>query len=205
MQMRLFAFAAFALSSAAPVLAADLVDEQPSPPSEQQAYSAYDWSGFYLGAQGGYNWNQATIFGSDADRDSGTVGAHAGYNFQHGNIVFGIENDFNYNFEESDNTNVEWDASGRGRVGYAWDRTLFFATAGVAAAGAKIDVPGAGKKDDILIGWTAGGGIEHALTDNILVRGEYRYSDFGNKDFGSSIGEFGATQHKVLVGASYKF
>ncbi|WP_421359015.1 MULTISPECIES: outer membrane protein [Agrobacterium] len=205
MRLRLLAFAALALSSATPVLAADLVYEQPSPPSEPQVSSAYDWSGFYLGAQGGYNWNQATIFGSDVDLDSGSAGLHAGYNFQHGNIVFGIENDFNYNFEKTNNATVEWDASGRGRVGYAWDRTLFFATAGVAAAGVKVDIAGADKKDDILIGWTAGGGVEHALTDNILVRGEYRYSDFGNKDFGSSIGEFGATQHKVLVGASYKF
>ncbi|AYM82159.1 outer membrane protein [Agrobacterium tumefaciens str. Cherry 2E-2-2] len=205
MQFRLLAFAALALSSAAPVLAADLVYEQPAPASEQQVYSAYDWSGFYLGAQGGYNWNQATILGSDVDLDSGSFGAHAGYNFQHGNIVYGIENDFNYNFEDNSDATVEWDASGRGRIGYAWDRTLFFATAGIAAAGAKVDVPGAGKKDDILIGWTAGGGVEHALTDNILVRGEYRYSDFGNKDFGSSIGDFGATQHKLLLGASYKF
>ncbi|KJF72549.1 outer membrane protein [Agrobacterium arsenijevicii] len=205
MQFRFLAFAALALSSAAPVLAADLVYEQPAPPSEQQVYSAYDWSGFYLGAQGGYNWNQATVLGSDIDLDGGSFGAHAGYNFQHGNVVFGIENDFNYNFEDGSDATVEWDASGRGRVGYAWDRTLFFATAGVAAAGVKVDVAGAGKKDDILIGWTAGGGIEHAFTDNILVRGEYRYSDFGSKDFGSSVGDFGATQHKVLFGASYKF
>ncbi|MDR5012105.1 MULTISPECIES: outer membrane protein [Agrobacterium] len=205
MKLRLLAFAALALSSAAPVLGADLVYEQPSPPSEQQVSSAYDWSGFYLGAQGGYSWNQATIFGSDVDLDSGSAGGHAGYNFQHGNIVFGIENDFNYNFEKSSDANVEWDASSRGRVGYAWDRTLFFATGGVAAAGVKADASGSDKKDDILIGWTAGAGVEHAFTDNILVRGEYRYSDFGNKDFGSSIGEFGATQHKALLGASYKF
>jgi outer membrane immunogenic protein len=205
MQFRLLAFATLTLSCVTPALAADLVYEQPVPPSEQQAYSPYDWSGFYLGAQGGYNWNQANILGSDEDLDSSSFGAHAGYNLQHGNIVYGIENDFNYNFEKGDDATVEWDASGRARVGYALDRNLFFATAGVAAAGAKVNVPAAGTKDDILIGWTAGGGVEHAFTDNILVRGEYRYSDFGSKDFGSNIGEFGATQHKVSLGASYKF
>lgn len=205
MQFRLIAFAAVALSTAAPVMAADIVYEQPSPPIEQQVSSAYDWSGFYLGAQGGYNWNQATLFGSEVDLDSGSVGAHAGYNFQRGNFVFGIENDFNYNVEDNGGANAEWDASGRGRVGYALDRTLFFATAGVAAAGVKVDSLGAGKEDDILIGWTAGGGVEHALSDNILIRGEYRYTDFGNKDFGSTIGEVGATQQKILIGASYKF
>ncbi|WP_194288277.1 hypothetical protein [Agrobacterium tumefaciens] len=87
MKLRFLVFAALAISSAAPVFAADLVYEQPSPPSERHVSTAYDWSGFYLGAQGGYNWNQATIFGSDVDLDSGSAGLHAGYNFQHGNIV----------------------------------------------------------------------------------------------------------------------
>lgn len=203
MHSKLFAFAALVLSSSFPAFAADMVYEQPPLPPQQQ--TAYDWSGFYLGVQGGYSWNQATILGADQDIDSGSFGAHAGYNFQHGNLVYGIENDFNYNFEKGTDASLQWDGSGRGRVGYAWDRTLFFATAGIAAAGGKVDAAGAGKKDDILIGWTAGGGVEHAVTDNILLRGEYRYSDFGNKDFGSGIGEVGATQNKVLLGASYKF
>ncbi|MCR5942718.1 porin family protein [Ochrobactrum sp. XJ1] len=206
MQIKSFVFIALATSMAAvPAIAADLTYDNPAPVGEQQAYSAYDWSGFYLGAQGGYSWNKGTVLGSDQNIDSGTAGIHAGYNFQSGSIVYGIENDFNYNFEDKNDANLEWDASGRARVGYALDRTLVYATGGVAAAGGKVDVPGVGKKDDILIGWTAGGGVEHAFTNNVTVRGEYRYSDFGNKDFGSSIGDFGATQHKVIVGASYKF
>jgi len=171
----------------------------------EETYQAYDWSGFYLGAQGGYSWNKATYLGSDKNIDTGSFGVHAGYNFQSGNIVYGIENDFNYNAGDGKQTKLEWDASGRARVGYALDRTLIFATGGVAAAGGKVDQPAIGKKDDILIGWTAGAGVEHAVTDNILIRGEYRYSDFGSKNFGSAIGDFGATQQKVLVGASYKF
>ncbi|MFT4183129.1 MAG: porin family protein [Rhizobium sp.] len=205
MRIKVIALTTLALSAAMPAVAADLTYNEPAPPAAQEAYSAYDWSGFYIGAQGGYNFNQATVLGSNQDIDSGSAGIHAGYNFQSGNIVYGIENDFNYNFEDNKNANLEWDASGRARVGYALDRTLLFATAGVAAAGGKVDVAGVGKKDDILIGWTAGGGIEHAFTDHILVRGEYRYSDFGNKDFGDGIGDFGATQHKVMFGASYKF
>jgi outer membrane immunogenic protein len=195
---------AVASSLVAPVFAADLV-EQPAPQPEALANSTYDWSGFYIGGQGGYNWNDGKLLGETQKLDSGSAGAHAGYNFQSGNIVYGIENDFNYNFEKNKGADVEWDASGRGRVGFAFDRTLVFATAGIAAASGKVDVPAAGKKDDILIGWTAGGGLEHAITDNILVRGEYRYSDFGKKDFGSDIGDLSATQNKVLIGASYKF
>ncbi|MEZ2127830.1 MULTISPECIES: outer membrane protein [unclassified Sinorhizobium] len=205
MHIKILAFAAFALCATMPAVAADVVLEQPTLQAEQRSHSAYDWSGFYLGVQGGYTWNQATFLGTDQDVDNGTFGAHAGYNFQSGNIVYGFENDFNYNFEDGNEASLEWDASGRGRVGYALDRTLVFATAGVAVTGGKVDVPDIRKKDDILIGWTAGGGIEHAVTDKILVRGEYRYSDFGSKDFGSAIGDFGANQHKVIFGASYKF
>lgn len=204
MHIRLAACAVLALSVALPAAAADLY-EAPSVPSAQPLSQAYDWSGFYLGGQGGYSWGQTKVLGSDQNADSGAAGLHAGYNFQSGNIVYGIENDFNYNFEKKGDAELEWDASGRARVGYAWDRTLFFATAGVAAGGGKVDLPAAGKKDGILIGWTAGGGVEHAVTDNILVRGEYRHSDFGNKDFGSAIGDVGATQDKVLFGTSYKF
>jgi outer membrane immunogenic protein len=205
MHFKTIAFAVLAVSVALPAAAADMTFAQPSPQPEHQAYSAFDWSGFYLGGQGGYSFNQATVFGSAEDLDSGSAGLHAGYNFQSGDIVYGIENDFNYNFENKGDANLEWDASARGRVGYALDRTLIFATAGVAAAGAKVDVPEASKNDAILIGWTAGGGVEHAFTDNVVVRGEYRYSDFGSKDFGSAVGDFKADQHKVVFGASYKF
>ncbi|MBB3138287.1 outer membrane immunogenic protein [Rhizobium pisi] len=205
MHIRLVACAALALSVAIPAAAADLTYETPAAQPGWQVSSAYDWSGFYLGAQGGYSWSQTKILGSDQDANSGSAGLHAGYNFQSGNIVYGIENDFNYNFEKNGDADLEWDASGRARLGYAWGRTLFFATAGAAAAGGKVDIPAVGKKDGILIGWTAGGGIEHAVTDNILVRGEYRHLDFGDKDFGSAIGDVGASQDKLLFGTSYKF
>jgi outer membrane immunogenic protein len=205
MHIRLFAIAVLALSSAAPTMAADMALENSAPQPQQSAYSAYDWSGLYLGVQGGYSWTKAKYLGTEQNLDIGSFGAHAGYNFQSGNIVYGIENDFNYNFKKGNEADLQWDASGRGRVGYALDRTLFYTTVGVAATGGKVDAPAIGKKDDILIGWTAGGGVEHALTDNILVRGEYRYSDFGKKDFGSAIGDFSANQQKVILGASYKF
>ena len=205
MHIRIFSVAVMALFAAAHAMAADVAPENLAPQPQQSAYSAYDWSGLYLGVQGGYSWNKAKYLGTEQNLDRGSFGAHAGYNFQSGNIVYGIENDFNYNFKKGNEADLQWDASGRGRVGYALDRTLFYTTVGVAATGGKVDAPAIGKKDDILIGWTAGGGVEHALTDNILVRGEYRYSDFGKKDFGSAIGDFSANQQKVILGASYKF
>ncbi|QCJ01039.1 hypothetical protein [Agrobacterium larrymoorei] len=69
------------------------------PPARTSGLCGFDWSGFYLGGQGGYTWNQATIFDSVEELDSGSAGLHAGYYFQSGDIVYGIENDFKYNFE----------------------------------------------------------------------------------------------------------
>ncbi|MGO7690323.1 porin family protein, partial [Rhizobium ruizarguesonis] len=68
-------------------------------------------------------------------------------------------NDFNYNWKYGSDVSLKWDGSARGRVGYALDRTMIYGTGGLAAAGGEVDVPGIGKKDDILIGWTAGGGV----------------------------------------------
>ena len=59
MHIRLFAIAVLALSSAAPTMAADMALENSAPQPQQSAYSAYDWSGLYLGVQGGYSWNKA--------------------------------------------------------------------------------------------------------------------------------------------------
>lgn len=208
MRMKLIAFAATAAFWAAPAVAADAIAQEPVY-EPQQAYSAYDWSGFYIGIHGGYSWTRLLTPGNvEEKQNGGFAGAHAGYNFQNGNIVFGVENDINYNFgDDSDDAEVglEWDGSARGRLGYSWNRTLFYGTAGIAAAQPVVDIPGVGEADDILIGWTAGGGIEHAFTDNISVRAEYRYTDFGSVDFGPTLGEFDVKRHKVNLGASYKF
>ncbi|MGO7755762.1 outer membrane protein, partial [Rhizobium ruizarguesonis] len=46
------------------------------------------------------------------------------------------------------------------------------------------------------------GGLERALTDNIMMRAEYRYDDFGLKDFGSALGDFEVNQQKVTISMS---
>jgi opacity protein-like surface antigen len=67
------------------------------------------------------------------------------------------------------------------------------------------------------VGWTVGGGLEYAITNNWSVRGEYRYTDFGHPTiFATSfdnpvLGASGAfidrhfTENRVQVGSSYKF
>lgn len=78
-------------------------------------------------------------------------------------------------------TNIQ--GSGRGRLGYAIGPILVYGTGGAAVASFKSRYYVNGLNYDgnspTRLGWTAGGGVEYALTPHILVRGEYRYSDFG--------------------------
>lgn len=205
MQSRFLAAAVLALTGTVSANAADALYNDPAPVLDAPAYEEFQWSGFYLGMQGGYNWNKVDFGSGKANANTGSIGAVGGYNFQSGNIVYGVENDFNYNFQNQGAVDLKWDASARGRLGYALDHTLFYGTGGMAIAGGEADITGGGTAKKMLIGWTAGAGVEHAFTDNILLRGEYRYSGFGKKDFGSGIGSIGANQHKVTFGVGYKF
>jgi len=61
--------------------------------------------------------------------------------------------------------------------------------------------------DKTAVGWTVGGGIEYAVTNNWSVRAEYRYTDYGHIDsyFGNANYNKHDTQNSVRVGFSYKF
>jgi outer membrane immunogenic protein len=87
-----------------------------------------------------------------------------------------------------------WDASFRGRFGYyVTPQTVIYGTGGFAlqhieatvnctAAGAcgLAVAPFTASNSKTLLGWTLGAGVEVALTDRIVVRGEYRYADYGS-------------------------
>ena len=156
-------------------------------------------------------------------------GAHAGYNFQFGTFVVGIEGDVDFSGAEGDNDfrangdvttvgnlslDVNWQASLRARAGVAVDRFLIYGTGGVAFADADLDFEGT--VDDVafdssdgqsFVGWTIGLGAEYAFTDNLLGRLEVRYTDFGDQDFdldGTTV-NVDWTQTAVMAGISYKF
>jgi outer membrane immunogenic protein len=98
-------------------------------------------------------------------------------------------------------TEVEWMASLRGRLGFAWDRFLVYVTGGAAWVDADITTsftlvqppvtilvpPGGGGGTTALavsyndVGWTIGGGLEWAFGGGWSIAGEYRHSDFGSK------------------------
>lgn len=182
-----------------------------------QAAASYDWSGFYVGLQAGGGWanmrDNSAVPPVSYNLNGFMLGAHAGYNFQHGNVVFGLEADVNYNWNRAVLGgpgffgSTPWDASVRGRLGYAIDRTLIYATGGIAFTNLGVDRAIAPVRVDLgYTGWTAGIGVEHAFTKNLTARIEYRYTDFGSATLPAPfVGTVGLTKSQALVGISYKF
>lgn len=150
MRVRVLVLSILDLTMIPPVTAADLALPNTQDYPAVQPASALDWSGFYIGVQGGYALNQIGL--NDAtDLNGGSVGLFGGYNFVYSGVVLGVENDFNYNWSDGETVGLDWDGSARARAGYAWDRGLFYGTAGVAAASGSVDLATV-KKDEILIG-----------------------------------------------------
>jgi outer membrane immunogenic protein len=142
--------------------AADLPPPMQPAPSPMYAPTpiAYNWSGFYVGAHGGWG------FGTGAFDDGFVIGGQVGVNAQWNNFVLGAEGDGSF---------VDWggaDAVGTARLrgGFAFDRFLVYGTGGVAF------------QDFSDAGWVVGGGGEYALTDNVSVGVEFLHYDFGSDD-----------------------
>jgi outer membrane immunogenic protein len=146
-------------------------------------------------------------FGNGGNGSEGAFvgGGQIGFNWQTGSWVFGVEGDFQGTslertfvccgplapafFVPGDTISVQndWQASIRGRIGYAWDRFMVYGTGGVAFTNieATVNLPGLlfASASDTLTGWTAGGGIEFGLWDNWSLGVEYRFSSFDASDF----------------------
>jgi outer membrane immunogenic protein len=213
-QMKKFLLASVAAALfSAPAFAADAIIYEPTP-TAPMAPVVFDWTGVYVGVQGGYAWTQLGD-GADLDLDGGQLGVHAGANWQTGSFVYGVEADVDYNWNDTDfvvigtpafgTFELDWQGSVRLRAGYAIDRTLLFVTGGVAAGrieGTLTDAAGDFfREEHTEVGYTVGAGIEHAFTNELTGRVEYRYTDFG--DFHDS--GVGVDQHAVKVGLSYRF
>jgi outer membrane immunogenic protein len=153
-------------------------------------------------------------------------GGFLGYNYQINQFVVGIEADWqaaNLTGSASSalfggytiSTKVNDYGSLRGRLGYAMDRWLVFATGGWAWGKASTSYANTGAAPFFTNtftgnGWTAGGGVEYAITNNWLARIEYRYTDLGSHsyiDVPSNSGETGnrVTINDVRLGVAYKF
>jgi outer membrane immunogenic protein len=206
---------------AAPLLAADLPSSHaPAPPP---ALPVFSWTGFYAGGQAGYGFgnDSAALSGlaPNGISPSGIVGgAHAGYNYETGGtVVVGLEGDVEGSSVSASSPALlgsytvksPFQASIRGRAGFAVDRALFYATGGVAFATFNDSYAAAGAASSSRVGYTVGGGVEYAISGTWSVRGEYRYGEFGG--FTNTFAVPGVsithkdTQSRAEVGFSYKF
>ncbi len=206
----------FAVVAGPGIAAAADIYQSPPPVATADYYTpapAFSWTGAYLGLQGGYGWGSSLT-----DSETNTVktngwqgGVYGGYNWQTpGALVLGIEADINASGEKGTNAGTTvsnpWNGSVRGRLGIAADRFLIYGTGGVAF--------GSIKAEDSLLppnsasatkaGWTAGLGVEAAVTNNVTARVEYRHTNLGSADLPG----FGPTSYKsndVMVGVGFKF
>lgn len=233
----------------------------------EPSVGARNWSGWYVGANAGYGFadRDTNIAGLDpggALRVSAGIvpstlpesrtgllgGLQFGANLQAGNVVYGLETDFNYAgvkdsasslytgappalVTTSSETKLDWFGTFRGRLGVAaFDRSLFYATGGLAYGRATSSVNvvttnfavctslavlcATASSQKWMAGWTAGAGWEWALAEKWSAKAEYLYYDLGEIDntlvpangttgitFGSSTRIDG---HIVRIGVNYK-
>lgn len=150
--------------------------------------TAHDWSGSYFGVQFGAIADgdaQLDLTGVTESVNGALGGVLGGYNFQYQNFVFGIDSDFSVTSANafSDIVDINTLSTARLRVGYAFDRILPYATGGLAYSFTDLDLAGSPNDNEFYLGWTVGGGVEYALSDNISARLQYNYVDLGTETF----------------------
>lgn len=220
MRRLLSTISVLALTATAAV-AADLPRQMPA---KAPAYVpiAYNWTGFYLGINGGYGWGRSSWdgFGSgNFNTSGGMVGGTVGYNWQGMGSpwVFGLEGDIDWvNIRGSFanalcpggcETKSTWLATVRPRLGYAFDRVMPYVTGGLAVGDIQANPAGGGSASETRVGWTVGAGIEAAIVDRWTAKVEYLYTDLGNTNCSSCGVPTGVSARNNLLraGLNYRF
>jgi outer membrane immunogenic protein len=225
--MRRFAVLLAALSFSGSAFAADMAVKMPTKAPPPVVASAYSWTGFYIGINGGGGYGQnVPVVSTETDDGAlftsgtwpgfgnfGTLhpaggfgGGQIGYNWQTGPYVLGLEADFQGShisasqaatlpyIDAADtvtvglSTNLEWFGTIRGRVGYAWDRLLLFATGGFAYGEVRtaytytdtFGFSGSSNTSSTRSGYTVGAGGEYAFAPKWSAKFEYQYVNLGS-------------------------
>jgi len=168
--------------------------------------SVHNWSGPYLGGQLGYQWGNAT---NNPARPSGIAGGvRGGYNWQTGSFVLGAEADLNISAAQDRFAGWKfsnpWFGTVRGRVGYAFSNVLVYGTLGLAVGGGQVELGGA-SESKTHTGWTAGAGMEVALTHAWSARVEYLYVDLSDRPYGLTGSSHGFESSLFRIGVNYRF
>ncbi len=179
------------------------------------------WAGCYLGAMGGYAASSGAPKG-------GFLGGTAGYNWQSGNIVVGIEADAAWADISGSTTTPtilgigtgtakiqDW-GTVRGRFGRSFGQVLLYGTAGVAWEEMKLSlsVPRLFTASDshFHTGWTAGGGVEWMFAPKWSLKVEHLYRSFAAETYSFNVlgrtisrGAGNVGMHSAEVGVNYHF
>ena len=219
--------AGIVLAICSPAVAADM-------PLKAPVFKAvYSWTGFYLGGHVGYGGGslgpgtnplplQGVFFPHSI---TGLIGGYqAGYNREFPNhVVLGIEADASFSSPTDApaltpapfNTALDYVGTMRGRVGYAFGRLMPYVTGGFAWGHSQFNLnDGAGKVMATLgqnqAGWTAGAGVEFAVSGNWSAKVEYDYIDLSRRMLdlsGFGLPDIGLDPniHLVKLGLNYRF
>jgi len=213
------------------IFAATAVPAYAEPSEFLPTSPAYDWNGFYTGATigGGFGtsyktWDTLNERTSDFTTSGVIGGVTAGYNREFGSILSGIEGDFSGSSigggTSCDNpaftcqTNSDWLATLRPRVGYQLGRFVPYVTGGLAVGEVNVQSfrnktgTGGVNFDQTKFGWTAGAGTEMALFGNWSMKAEYLYVRLGDTEAPSNVGLPTTTsfsENLLRVGLNYKF
>src|ERR1700722_6405662 len=183
----------------------------------------YFWNGPYLGFQGGWGWTSTKGLNSSGDFGGGELG----YNYQTGNLVFGIEADGSLASVTSHQVTIPFlgvaDSVGyrddglaslRGRFGVAMNGLLLFGTAGGGWVHSKAStipsVPlilnGASTSAQTWqSGWAAGAGVEYGFMPNWSVKVEYLHFGVGNATYFGTFNTGNVGVETFRIGVNYLF
>lgn len=192
---KLLAAAALLALTATAAGAADLGPRMvtKAPPMQE----VWNWTGFYVGVNGGFGWARSEhvdsrgVTSGTFNQRGGMVGGTAGYNWQMGPTVIGLEGDLDWaNINGSTVCGVvstcftDMRAFGtvRGRLGYAAGNWMPYITGGLALADLSVGqtVAGIASREDWRAGWTVGAGLEVLFAPGWSAKAEYLYADFGS-------------------------
>jgi len=219
--MKRLLLAGVALSVASAASAADMQARPYSKAPPATVVAAYNWSGFYIGAMGGYGWDSGDFSG-------GFGGGTIGYNWQFpgSQFVFGIEvdaaggsikdsltEDIGGGVLATEELKINSFGSVTGRAGFALDAALIYAKGGFAWANRKdsISAPAIGASisdSQFHTGYTIGGGLEYLFTPSWSAKAEYMYTSLGSETY--NLGGFPLDSgtidfHTIKVGVNYHF
>jgi outer membrane immunogenic protein len=198
--------------------AADVPMYPPPPPQPppQQFYTPRpldlcSWAGPYLGSNLGYAWG--TVSGSQTKPAGFVSGAQAGYNWQNGPWVIGVEGDLQVSGAE--NTFASWKFSNpwfgtvRGRAGYTVGSVLFYSTAGLAFGELRAETFNS-SESHVNTGWAVGVGTEFNLTafgapTNWTAKIEYLFVSLSDTPFFTTGMSNGLSFSTFRVGVNYHF